>query len=253
MIEKLIHSIRRKVLDSSKSKARLRELLNTRFRRSQRLISRVFFGKNLDVLAIVNDTDKNTRHNYIQHYQRLLAPYRSKHVRLLEIGIGGYSNPLYGGGSLRMWRTYFPRGRIFGIDIHDKRPHDEAQIRTFRGSQIDLQFLESVVSETGPLNIIIDYGSHVCEHVITSFEFLFPRLAKGGLYVIEDVQTSYWSDFGGNDEEPDHPETIVGFFKGLVHGLNHAERPSRPAAPSYYSQNIVSISFFHNLIAVAKG
>ena len=134
MIEKLIHSIRRKVLDSSKSKARLRELLNTRFRRTQYLISRVFFGRNLDVLAVVNDTDKNTGHNYTQHYQRLLAPYRRKPVRLLEIGIGGYSNPLYGGGSLRMWRTYFPRGRIFGIDIHDKRPHDEARIRTFRGS-----------------------------------------------------------------------------------------------------------------------
>jgi len=33
-------------------------------------------------------------------------------VNILEIGVGGYDNPNYGGNSLRMWKRYFYRGKI---------------------------------------------------------------------------------------------------------------------------------------------
>jgi hypothetical protein len=47
-------------------------------------------------------------------------------------------------------------------------------------------------------DIIIDDGSHVNEHVITTFEYLLPILNNEGLYVIEDTQTAYWPEYGGS-------------------------------------------------------
>ena len=170
----------------------------------------------------------------------------------LEIAIGGYGSPEYGGASLRMWRTYFPNGRIYGIDIHDKSPHDEARIKTFRGSQADQIFLDRVLGEIGQPDVIIDDGSQVCAHIVQTFNILFPRLRDGGFYFVEDTQTSYWPDYGGSDSEPDDPRTTVGFFKQMIHGLNHAERQN-PKEPTYFEKKIISITFFHNLIGIKKG
>ena len=221
------------------------------------MAGRVLFGSDLDTLALINDTDKNTGHRYTKLYAQFLASYRKQPVKLLEIGIGGYAegsyvDPQLGGGSLRMWRTYFPRGRIFGIDIQDKSPHDERRIRTFRGSQADLAFLTEVIEQTGPIDIVIDDGSHNCGHVISSFEFLFPRMTDRGLYIVEDVQTSYWPEYGGDSIDPDRPTTTLGYFKRLIHGVNHAEQLGRSSEPTYYDKNIVGISFYHNLIVIEK-
>jgi demethylmacrocin O-methyltransferase len=256
-IDSALRSLRGRLTPERRS--RLRRLLNTRFRGPQHVAFRLLFGSNLDLLAWANATDKNTTHRYTQHYARHLAPFRKRRVKVLEIGIGGYDeargydDPNLGGGSLRMWRTYFPRGRVYGIDIHDKRPHDERRIKTFRGSQADTEFLGKVVDEVGSLNVVIDDGSHRCDHVITSFEFLFPRMSARGVYAVEDVQTSYWESFGGDDRDPDRPDTIAGYFKGLIHGLNYEERPSRTGEPTFFEKNIVGISFYHNLIVIEKG
>ena len=57
--------------------------------------------------------------------------------------------------------------------------------------------LKSINSE---LDIIIDDGSHINEHVIRTFQYLFPKLKPGGIYVVEDTQTSYRQDYGGDDK-----------------------------------------------------
>ena len=152
-----------------------------------------------------------------------------------------------------MRRTYFPKGRIFGIDIHDKSPHDERRIKTFKGSQADTTFLATVIDAIGNLDVVIDDGSHRCEHIITSFEYLFPRMSERGVYAIEDVQTSYWEQFGGDDHNPDRFDTTMGYFKRLIHGLNYEERPSRTGEPTSLDKTILGISFYHNLIIIEKG
>jgi hypothetical protein len=251
-LDTTLRSLRVRIGNERRQK--IQYLLNTRFRGVQHVTFRALFGSNLDMLALLNVTDKNTVHRYTQHYARHLAPYRRKRVKLLEIGIGGYNaDPKLGGGSLRMWRTYFPKGRIYGLDIEDKSPHEERRIKIFRGSQADTDFLGEMVEKTGPLDIIIDDGSHRCDHVITSFEFLFPRMAERGVYVIEDVQTSYWKALGGSDDDPDRPDTTMGYFKRFIHGVNYEERPSWAAEPSFYDKNILGISFYHNLIIIEKG
>ena len=202
------------------------------------------------------NSDKATFHSYAKHYQHHFAPFQYKRLVILEIGIGGYRDPTAGGESLRMWKAFFPRARIYGLDIYDKSFHDERRIKTFQGSQDDEDFLRYVVSEIGPIDIIIDDGSHVNTHVINTFRFLFPVLKDGGIYAIEDLQTSYWDDtFGGwgGSQDLRAPHTSMNFLKALVDGLNYQEYLAVDYEPSIFDRMISSIHFYHNLAFVCKG
>jgi demethylmacrocin O-methyltransferase len=100
---------------------------------------------------------------------------------------------------------------------------------------------------------MIDDGSHLNEHVITSFRTLFPLLAEDGIYVIEDTQTSYWPKFGGDSYNLNNANTIMNFLKTLTDGLNYEEIARKDYPPSYFDQNIVSLHFYHNLVFIYKG
>jgi demethylmacrocin O-methyltransferase len=217
-----------------------------------RSIKALFFMSNLDELASIHKTDKNRCHFYTQHYQKHFKPYKYKKINFLEIGVGGYDNPLYGGQSLRMWKTFFPFAKIFSVDIFDKSFLQEKRIKIFKGSQVDLDFLEDVCNQAGAFDLIIDDGSHINEHVIKSFEFLFPKLKTGGIYVIEDTQTSYWEKYGGSSVNLNKEGTIYHYFKSLIDCLNNEEFMIPDYIKSYYDKNIVSIHFYHNMIFVYK-
>jgi demethylmacrocin O-methyltransferase len=214
---------------------------------------KVFYTFNLQKLGLMFGTDKAVGHYYLQHYQKHFRPYKFQNIKVLEIGVGGYDKPNYGGHSLRMWKSYFWFGRIFSIDIHDKTALQEKRIKIFRGSQVDAQFLVNVISETGDLDLIIDDGSHINSHVIETFTLLFPKLKDGGIYVIEDTQTSYWKDKGGDSNNFNNPDTMMAFFKGLTDGLNHQEFILPGYQPNYYDKHIVSMHFYHNIIFIYKG
>src|SRR3954454_3938579 len=107
-------------------------------------------GGDLPALAARFGTDKWGSHWYARHYERHFAPLRARKLRLLEIGVGGYEDPVKGGESLRMWKAYFPNASIFGIDVVDKSAQDDDRIRTFIGSQDDEAFLLRVSGEVGP-------------------------------------------------------------------------------------------------------
>lgn len=213
--------------------------------------SKLLFGSDLKMLATIYGTDKWNLHWYAQIYEEMFRKIRRKRICLLEIGVGGFENPRKGGNSLRMWRAYFPKARIFGVDLYDKTPHNGKRIRTFRGSQVDSRFLDFVIQEMGVVNLIIDDGSHINEHTIFTFQHLFPRLATGGTYVVEDTQTSYWAEYGGNETGRSDSGTVMNYFKSLADGLNWKEFRGG-YHPNYFDLNVESISFYHNLIVVRK-
>ncbi|MFI9051371.1 hypothetical protein [Streptomyces sp. NPDC053427] len=207
----------------------------------------------LSELSIRFGSDKWGLHCYTPHYERHFAPYADRALNILEIGVGGYSRPAWGGGSLRMWKRFFHRSMVFGIDIFDKQAFQSQRIGILQGSQSDEGFLEEALRRTGPLDIVIDDGSHVNSDVITSFGYLFPRLRPGGLYVIEDVQTAYWPGYGGSSENLTDPTTSVGFAKTLIDGLNHEEfepLEARVAAPT--DHHVAGLHFYHNLVIIEK-
>ncbi|NEE14155.1 class I SAM-dependent methyltransferase [Streptomyces sp. SID7499] len=215
----------------------------------------------LTELASRYGSDKWGIHRYTQHYQHHFAPLRDRPLTVLEIGVGGlsggttgYRAPDKGGGSLRMWKRYFPRALVYGIDIADKRALSEQRITVLRADQSNADELHEVVEQTGPLDIVIDDGSHRSEHVLTSFTTLFPHLRDGGLYVIEDLQTSYWPRFGGNSDVFDSPTTSVGFLKSLVDALHYEEiLDSGGRAPGAYDRLVKGLHFYHNIGFVEKG
>lgn len=229
----------------------LRQLQRRHFRPAQDILFRLLFGSNLRALVRLYGADKWDW--YPQHYETHFRSIRRHKMNILEIGIGGYNDPELGGGSLRVWRTYFPNSRIFGIDIHDKSFHDERRIRTFRGSQIDPDFLDTVVSAIGPIDIVIDDGSHVNNHVVCTFRHLFPHLGPHGVYVVEDLQTAYWRAYGGSTDQHDGADTSMGFLKQLTDGLNHAEFETRCYRPTYTDTHIVGLHFYHSMVFIEKG
>ena len=86
-------------------------------------------------------------HNYTPHYMEHFKKKRFNRIKLLEIGVGGYEKPTYGGHSLRMWKRYFPNGQIFSIDIYDKSSLQEKRIKIYQGSQVDEGFLKNVLED----------------------------------------------------------------------------------------------------------
>lgn len=216
----------------------------------QLVLSFIPHSHNLEMLAIKHGTDK-WGHSYIKHYEQYFARLRKQSLNILEIGIGGYNDPKSGGSSLRMWQDYFPNSTIYGIDVYDKKFHNDKRIKTFIGSQNDPDFLKRVATNIGLIDIIIDDGSHINEHVLTSFNILFPYLVDGGFYIIEDVQTSYWPQDGGNWKDLNDPGTTMFMLKSLVDGLNYQCIPNR--IPTFTDKNIISIHFYRNIAFIIKG
>jgi len=214
---------------------------------------RILGSGDLVKLAEYYGTDKQGSHFYAPHYQLHFQKFRFKKINLLEIGAGGEENPLEGGCSLRMWKNYFPFANIFSIDIFDKSLIQEPRIKIFKGNQADEGFLDKVVKEIGEIDIIIDDGSHLNDHVIRTFTHLFQYLKDGGIYVIEDTQTSYWPDFGGQSQDLVNSLTSMNFLKSLTDSLNHKEIIQPGYQPNYFDRKITSIHFYHNLVFVYKG
>jgi len=231
----------------------VRKTLSLKQRRALRIILAKIYPWSLSNLALIYGSDKWGGHYYTEHYHEHFHKLRNKKVKILEIGVGGYNDPYYGGASLRMWKQYFPQGMIYSIDIYDKSPLQEDRIRIFKGSQEDEVFLRKVCNEVGPFDIIIDDGSHVVNHVRASFKTLFPLMKEGGIYAIEDTQSFYWPSLEGSSESLDGPMAPVSFFKNLTDCLNHQEFELPDYVPSYFDKHIVAVHFYHNLVIICKG
>jgi SAM-dependent methyltransferase len=135
------------------------------------------------------DTDKAVHTHYLRNYEHYFGGLRDKEVRLLELGIKQ-------GGSLLLWRDYFERGVVVGLDINPVTLDDPTgRVRTYQGAQQDTELLDRIARENAPegFDIIIDDCAHVGVLARASFWHLFDRhLKSGGVYVLEDWGTGYW-------------------------------------------------------------
>jgi len=169
---------------------------------------------NLEKLAIKYGTDKSSEvHNYCEKYEKYLPFNRYDNLNILEIGV-------LNGKSLKTWQEYYYKSKIVGIDINpDCKQYDDRNNNIYVeiGSQDDHVFLNDIMREYGPFDMILDDGSHMNEHVIFSFEHLFQSLKSGGIYIVEDVSTSYWSWYGGG---LNNPNSMMEYFKRLADDIN---------------------------------
>ena len=130
------------------------------------------------------------------------------------------------GGSSQMWREYFgPDAKIYGVDIDPRcKAWEEPGFQVFIGDQGDPEFLRQIADEIGPVDVVIEDGGHFPLQQITTFEVFYPRIRRGGVFLIEDLHTSYWADYGGRRGQQG---TFMEYAKALTDQLNawHSEEP----------------------------
>ena len=205
--------------------------------------------KDLKNISSIYKTDK-LEHGYIEIYESYFNQIKDKELKILEIGIAD-------GKSLLTWSDYFENSQIIGIDIHKidivEKKLDRKNIEVHQGSQSDKQFIEEIVKKYNDFDIIIDDGSHISKDVKKSFELLFPALKDNGLYIVEDMQTSYNHFFGGNPFDLKYSNSHMNFFKNLTDSLNYQEIANPFYLKKKYDSKIINISFYHNMVFIRKG
>lgn len=203
----------------------------------------------LKSIARIYRSDK-LDHGYIKVYEQYFESIRDKNLTILEIGIAD-------GKSLLTWTDYFKNSLIVGIDIHKidvlEKKLNKKNIKVHQGSQSDSKFIKEIIKQYNNFDIIIDDGSHLRKDVIKSFNLLFPYLNNNGLYVVEDLQTSYNHFFGGNPFDLKYSNSHMNFFKHLTDRLNFQEIANPFYVPDIYDGKITNISFYHNLVFIRKG
>ena len=184
-------------------------------------------------------TDKGvTVHHFTEVYERFFSPLRFTAAKVFEIGIAG-------GGSLEMWRDYFPKAAIYGIDIYPKTEMDSERVKTFVADQADRAQLAAVIDQFGGgYDIIVDDGGHSMEMQQVSVGRLFKYVKPGGYYVIEDVHSTLperWSGFGVEAGGANSTLAMLGRFiaSGRVDSPYLA-----PAEEKYLSKSIEFCNLF---------
>ncbi len=146
----------------------------------------------LNKIGMETGTDKaNFHHNYLRKYEHFLSKFKNSEFTLLELGV-------FKGASLEMWSRYFPKARIVGTD-YDKKclqyTNDKKEVIL-----ADLSNTEEIekLCDLHP-TVIIDDASHIWSHQIKALFTLYKALPHGGIYIIEDIETSFWIGSGYED------------------------------------------------------
>lgn len=182
--------------------------------------------------------------HYFPIYEKHMSSWRNKTLNFLEIGV-------YKGGSLQMWKRFFgPLATIVGIDINPEcKQFEEDGIHIRIGDQNDPDFLKSVIEEFGSFDIVLDDGSHMMDHLKNTFDYLYPTKTKNGLYILEDLHTCYWEEFGGGI---DNPNSFMNLSKKYIDELN-ADHSRGVIPESFISKNTFGISFYDSVIVFERG
>ncbi len=183
-------------------------------------------------------------HHYFDIYHRHFAAFRGRSPVVLEIGV-------FHGGSLQMWKEYFgPGAQIVGVDVDPRcREFAEDRIRVLIGDQADRAFLGELRRQVPRIDIVIDDGGHTMAQQIASFEELYPHLHPDGLYLCEDLHTSYAADYGGGYRRPG---TFIEYAKGLVDRL-HAWYSQEPSfAVDWMTRSTYALHFYDSVLVVEK-
>jgi 23S rRNA U2552 (ribose-2'-O)-methylase RlmE/FtsJ len=144
---------------------------------------------NLTQIGLKHQTDKAYFHLFTEFYNDYFERFLNRPIHILEIGISE-------GKSLLLLQEYFKEATIHAIDINPSSVHLELgnRIHTHLCSQIDFDKLQTIFKDM-KFDIIIDDGSHLTSHQQASLGFLFPYLKPNGIYICEDIHTSFSRDY----------------------------------------------------------
>lgn len=209
----------------------------------------------LNSIALASGADKSSNyHNYTEVYSQYFDPIKDLPFKFLEIGI-------YRGNSVKLWEDYFPNAELHFIDItYDHVHYFSKRSQYHLVDQQNRTALQKFAQETGgAFDIILDDGGHTMQQQIISFVTLFPHVKKGGMYIIEDLHTSYWSSYGGGN----HTATTISFLKKLIDDVNYVGATTGRASHQsleaslvnelkMFQKDIFSIHFYDSIAIIKK-
>jgi hypothetical protein len=180
--------------------------------------------------------------HYFEIYDRHFQQYRGKEINLLEIGISH-------GGSLEMWDHYFQgKANIFAVDINPEcKKFETTNTKIFIGSQQDTFFLNQLKKDIPPIDILIDDGGHTMKQQITTFNLLYDHVKDGGLYLCEDLHTSYWKTYGGGYKKR---KSFIEFSKNFIDNL-HAWY-SRKIKFNEITESVFALHYYDSILVIEK-
>lgn len=183
--------------------------------------------------------------HYFEIYERHFGQFRNQPISLLEFGV-------LHGGSLQMWKHYFGKqAKIYGADINPRCAElAEDQITILLADQESRESLRSICNSLPPFDIIIDDGGHTMLQQKTTFEEMWGQLKIGGIYLIEDMLTSYWPSFGGGYKDP---VNFVEYTKNLIDQLHawHAV-PNSGLAVNEFTRTAFSLHYYDSVLVIEK-
>lgn len=183
--------------------------------------------------------------HYFEIYHRHLSRFQDSAATIVEIGVSQ-------GGSLQMWRDYFgASARIYGVDIDPRcKQFEETNTHILIGDQGDRIFLGSLAEAVGPIDILIDDGGHTMGQQIATFEELYPKMREDGVYLAEDLHTSYWKNYGGGLRRSG---TFIEYAKRLVDQLNawHSRQPDFEV--DSFTRSTKSVHFYDSVVVFERG
>lgn len=184
-------------------------------------------------------------HHYFEIYDRHFKRFRDQPIVLVEIGV-------YHGGSLQMWKDYFgSKAKIYGIDINPRATQlEEENVEILIGSQSDRDFLRRIKGELPPVDILIDDGGHRMQQQIITFEELFDKIQPNGIYVCEDMLTSYQLLYGGGHRRPG---TFIEYSKHFIDKLNAWHSEERSLQVDTFTRGVRSLHYYDSILVIEKG
>ena len=182
--------------------------------------------------------------HYFDIFHHYFSKFCGKEVVILEFGIAH-------GGSLQMWKHYFGRkARVIGVDINPYcKSLKEDQIEIYIGDQGNSNFLEHLIKKIGTPDIVIDDGGHFMNQQIVTFQKMFPAIKKGGIFVTEDLHTSYWKDFGGGYKRRG---TFIEFVKDLIDQMHAWHSRSWRLRINGITRTLKSIHIYDSIVVFEK-
>lgn len=182
--------------------------------------------------------------HYFEIYDRHFSRFRGTDVHLVEFGVSQ-------GGSLQMWKNYFGADcQIFGIDINPHcRQLAEDQTRVFIGDQEDRSFLRTLAAEIPRIDILIDDGGHTMRQQINTFEELFSKIEDNGVYLCEDLHTSYWKDWGGGYRRDG---TFIEYSKRFIDYIHAWHSQTSKLTVNDFTRSAHSLHFYDSILVIEK-
>ena len=208
----------------------------------------------MSIHPMIHDRQHNwkqkTYNDYANHYLQYFKKLKNEPIKILEFGIlEGYS--------VEMWEKEFPNAQIFAVDTNSQNFVYKPKRAKYIMGDLDQQEFRNQVKQHGPWDIIIDDASHYCDQQVTLFKEFWPQIKDQGVYVVEDLLTSYWPKLSYAPKE--QPLTGIDYLKTLVDHLNsytdkQYEYGSRVGQPlNELDKTIYSIHFYSQIAFIFKG